>query len=221
MTGDRPLSWPDAARWRGYMSFLGVFFLFFIPVYFGGASFAAWSGRSASPAFDFEASMPFLPWTIIIYQSLFQLFVLPLFQLSRQQLAALTRQSVTVLLCAGDIFLIAPTHLAFQRESAPGLFAPVYEFFHNVDPVYNCAPSLHVAFAALILLACAGQATPRLKYVYYFWLAILAVATLTTHQHHVIDVASGLLLATLVRWLVPLDASAGPTTANEPSARKT
>jgi hypothetical protein len=45
----------------------------------------------------------------------------------------------------------------------------------------------------------------------------MIVSTLLVHQHHLLDVATGLLLAVVVRRLMPLGCSSGP--ASEAGAR--
>jgi len=64
-----------------------------------------------------------------------------------------------------------------------------------------------VAFSALILLGCAGQASPSLARAYLFWLLIMSVSTVLVHQHHIFDVVSGLVLALVTRRISPLGSS--------------
>lgn len=209
-------SMPDAARWRAWLSFQSLFLALFFLVYFGADRLVAHRGDAVSPAFAFEAAIPFIPWTIVPYQSVFQIFVLPLFQLTAREIDALSRQSTATLLAAGAAFLALPTHLAYRQEEVAGLFAPLYAFLFSIDAVHNCAPSLHVAFAALILLACRDRAAPAMASIYALWLAALAIATLTTHRHHILDVATGLMLAVAIRHVIPL----GATATHEPARAK-
>jgi len=79
-----------------------------------------------------------------------------------------------------------------------GLTAQLYKMIVEVDePPANAAPSLHVSLTFLLALAFMRD-FPR-----WTWLAACAVvlvwlATLFTRQHHLIDVAGGILLALLV-----------------------
>jgi membrane-associated phospholipid phosphatase len=43
-------------------------------------------------------------------------------------------------------------------------------------------------------------------------LVLICASTVLTHQHHLLDIATGLALAISVRWLTPLDrGDASPT----------
>ncbi len=86
-----------------------------------------------------------------------------------------------------------------------GFYRVFFDFLGSVDTPHNLAPSLHVAFAALIVFSCAERTTPFLSLFYVLWLAALAASTVFVHQHHLIDVATGLVLAVSVRRLSPID----------------
>jgi membrane-associated phospholipid phosphatase len=81
-----------------------------------------------------------------------------------------------------------------------GLHRSVFNLLQMVDTPHNLAPSLHVAFSALILLGCAEIAPRHWAWGYYFWLLVLSASTVLVHQHHLFDGVSGLVLAMLARW---------------------
>lgn len=180
-----------------------MFNLFFLPIYFGAGYLAARADRSFGLYWAWEREIPFVPWMIWPYLSLFVLFQLPLFQMSAGQIAALSRQSTATLLAAGAFFLLVPTHAGFAPAAVPAFYRSLFELLAALDTPHNLAPSLHVAFSALILLGCASRTSSRLAWCYRGWLLLLSLSTLLVHQHHLFDVASGLLLALVMRRLFP------------------
>lgn len=192
---------PDAARWRSYVKFMGLFYLFFFPVYFGGGHIAARGPETFRLYWSWEQGIPLIPWMIWPYLSLFTLFLLPLAHLNPGQISVLSRQSTATLVLAGLTFLAVPTQSGYPPSIVTGLHQPIFELLARLDTPHNLVPSLHVAFSALILLACAARTSPVLALGYRFWLLLLSVSTLLVHQHHLADVVGGLAIALIMRRL--------------------
>lgn len=203
MTIQDVFSLPDAARWRAYLKFMGVFYLTFFPVYFGAGIIAGNSHDTFSLYCPWEQDIPLIPWMIWPYLSLFTLFLLPLVHMNPWQISALSRQSTATLVLAGVIFLVVPTQSGYPPSVVTGLYQPIFGLLARIDTPHNLAPSLHVAFSALILLACAARTSSGLAWIYRFWLLLLAASTLLVHQHHLVDVVSGLAIALIMRRLFP------------------
>ena len=197
-------SWPDWQRLRAYAIFMAVFYLAFFPVYIGAGLITEASGRAMTLHVAWERDLPLVPWMIWPYLSLYVLFLLPLFHMERDALHGLAKQSIIALLVAGAIFLIMPGELGFPERPVQGFHAPVFETMRATDTPYNLVPSLHVTFAALLILGSSETAPTELKFFYWSWLALMAVATMLVHQHHALDVLSGLLLAVILRKAMPL-----------------
>ena len=205
MTTQTHISWPDGARWRAFLKFMGLFYLFFFPVYFGAGHIAAQSHDTFGLYWSWEREIPLVPWMIWPYLTLFSLFLLPLFHMSAGQISSLSRQSTAALVIAGVVFLLVPTHLGFPPITVEDLHQPLFGLLATVDIPHNLAPSLHVAFSALILLGCAAQTSPYLAWGYRSWLLLLSISTVLVHQHHIVDVLSGLVLALIMQRLFPFD----------------
>lgn len=204
MSAPPPYSWPDRVRWLAFLKFTATFYLFFFPIYFGAGYLAAQNRQSFGLYWAWEREIPLVPWMIWPYLSLFTLFQLPLLHLDPRQIATLSRQSALTIVIAGAIFLLLPTHSGFPPVAVEGLHQPLFGLLAMVDTPHNLAPSLHVAFSALILLACAGRTSSRPALFYGFWLLLLSVSTVLVHQHHIVDVLGGLALALSVRRLFPI-----------------
>lgn len=202
--GRSPISWPDRQRWAAYFRYIFLFDVLFFPIYFGAGAIAAHAGRTHGLYVPWELGIPLVPWMIWPYISLLLLFNLPVFHLDAAQLRKLSRQSTTVLVAAGTIFVLIPTHLGFPPATHDGIYQPIFGWLARLDTPHNAAPSLHVAVSALILLACAGSASRPLAWTYRIWLVLISLSTVLVHQHHLLDVASGMALALLVRAIFPL-----------------
>lgn len=201
------ISWPDGARWCAFLKFMGLFYLFFFPFYFGAGHLAAHTHDTFGLYWSWERDIPLVPWMIWPYMTLFSLFLLPLFHMNAGEISALSRQSTATLVIAGTVFLLVPTHPGFAPTLVEGLYRPLFGLLAVVDTPHNLAPSLHVAFSALILLGCAARTSPHLAWSYRFWLLVMSISTVLVHQHHIFDVISGLALASLTRRISPLGPS--------------
>jgi membrane-associated phospholipid phosphatase len=70
----------------------------------------------------------------------------------------------------------------------------------GVDLPHNLVPSLHVVFSAIIVFAIVeGMNKKATKIFTWGWLFLLCLSTLLVHQHHVLDVVTGLFIAVLFR----------------------
>lgn len=174
-----------------------VLFVFF----YGGTNLIA-SLHTYRIRFDasFEARIPLLPWTCLIYLSLFPMFWLSPFLLrSREELESLARKVALCTLGAAPFFLLLPGDVVFPSgEAALGSWAPLYFFTKDLSLEHNLFPSLHVAFA----LCCAhaySKGTGRFRRVALgVWAFAVCLSTLFAHRHHVVDLVGGGLLAMFV-----------------------
>ena len=204
-TPPRAASWPDKARALAWLRFMMLFYVFFFPVFFGSARIVEAMGVSRGLYFDWELAVPFVPWMIVPYLTLFSLFLLPLLHMTPREIDRLSVQSTASLGIAFVAFLALAGRNGFVPKPTSGAFGPLFQLIGAVDTPRSMAPSLHVAFAAMILIGCAERASSRLAALYYAWLALLAASTVLIHQHHLLDVGAGFALALSVRKLAPLD----------------
>lgn len=124
--------------------------------------------------------------------------------LSRETFAWYIRRGLIVVGVSLLIFLLLPTKTVRPDEEllrtklGTDLTSELYRNMITIDgPAANAAPSLHVSLTCLLAFALIRD-FPR---GWPIWLAgaiSVWLATLFTWQHHLIDVATGVLLATLV-----------------------
>ena len=160
-----------------------------------------------------ELHIPFVPVMIFGYFSIALVFLIAPFVLrTRQELHALTAALAVVIFVAGLSFLAVPCELGFPpvpRSADEGVLIKLCAWARWMALPHNMVPSLHVALSAVCLAAYAEPAGPVGKLLLAAWAALIALSTVLTHQHHLLDVATGLALAwagqhfIYNRWLRP------------------
>ena len=156
--------------------------------------------------FSFEQYIPFIPWTVIPYMTSGIFFVIVFFLCeTRQELQTLTKRVVFVSVAAGLFFLLFPLKFSFIKpETSSALFNFFFQFIEKVDSPFNEAPSLHIAFA-FIFWSVFRNFTAPWRQVSAVWLVLLGLATLTTYQHHLLDVVTGAILGQLSFIVFPAE----------------
>lgn len=151
-----------------------------------------------------DHAVPFLPWTVFIYLSAY-VMIIGTFLTCRRRTTA-DRYVVGQLVLIG---VSTVTHwalpVAFPRAHYPVpaelASAPAYamELLRSYDAPTSCMPSLHVSAAVLAALLIQRD-RPRAFPWLLGWAALIALSTLTTKQHYLLDVVAGLLLAMVVAF---------------------
>lgn len=199
----------DAWRTYGYWAFwVGIAFFSVYPTCNWLTSLRDETYALYVPA---ELGIPFRPEFIWVYLSMYVLFAFPPFFLGPQRLRALGKQLVSATILCGLVFLALPAHLGFARiVPEDGLYRSLFQNMFTIDQPHNMAPSLHIVFSAMILLALLDVSRQRpLRLLWWMWLVLLCTSTLLVHQHHLIDVFTGLLVAVLFRfWITPRESHA-------------
>ncbi len=152
---------------------------------------------------EFEQHIPFVPALALAYLSINFIFLLAPFVLRTwRELTALTLTLAAVTGVAGIGFLLVPATVAFPPEADAGLWAGPRAIAKNVALTYNLVPSLHVAMSCVTLSAYGTRCRRLGNSILAAWGGSIALSTLLTHQHHLIDVVTGLILAWLGRRFI-------------------
>ncbi|MEO8298116.1 MAG: phosphatase PAP2 family protein [Burkholderiales bacterium] len=164
--------------------------------------------RHVATAWD--AQLPFVAWMILPYLSSVPLLMLGFaVAVDRQALRTYSQRLLLTSVLGCLVFALWPLVFhGLRPQPAEAPWATLYGLLHALDGPFNQWPSLHVAFmvvlwptlsAALPSTAARGLARGLLA----LGLLIVAASTVFTHQHHLADVAGGLLLGALACRLVP------------------
>ena len=153
-------------------------------------------GSLHAPELPLDRALPLLPAWSLIYWSLFLAALLPVFVVHQHELVRRVIWAyLFIWLVAYAFFLIYPT--AAPKRASPtdaDFFNWVLRSIYASDVKYNCFPSLHVAQCFLASLTC-YRVHRGLGAVTGVWASLVALSTLFTKQHYVLDVIAGTLLA--------------------------
>ncbi|MGE3803895.1 MAG: phosphatase PAP2 family protein [Gemmataceae bacterium] len=121
--------------------------------------------------------------------------------LSRDTFRWFIRRGLVVVIASLAFFVLIPTQVVRPTvDVGDGLTAKMYRDMVAIDePPANAAPSLHVSLTCLLAWA-VRRDYPRWTLVAFGVAAVVWLSTLLTHQHHLIDVGTGVALASLAAW---------------------
>jgi len=190
--------WPDRRTLRTF-AWVGLAGACWFVAIFGGAEFVT-SRRTLRVPIHFatEQHMPFVPGAVWVYMTMYGLFLMAPFVLrSPRKLVALAATHAAIVLVAGVGFLLVPAELAYPStigSSDRGATATLYRFADWLNLDYNLLPSLHVALSVSCVAVYASRANRAGRLVMWSWAIAVALSTIFTHFHHVLDAVSGFVL---------------------------
>jgi len=157
-----------------------------------------------SIVYDWERSVPFLPWTIVPYWTT-NLFYAASVLLCRSapELRVHVTRLVWVQLIAVVCFIAFPLKFSWGKPPTTGIAGRLFDGLAGFDMPFNQAPSLHVALT-VILASFYLPRLPRWLWAPFLgWSLLVVVSTMTTWQHHFVDLPTGALLGYLIVWALP------------------
>lgn len=149
------------------------------------------------PALPFDRLIPLQPVWGLVYGSLYLfLILLPVFVVHEQeQIRRTVRAYLMVWITAYICFLAYPTAAPRPAMVMGDSFAAWgLRFLYSADPPYNCFPSLHVAHSFVSALTC-YRVHRGIAVVATICAFLVAISTLFTKQHYILDVIAGIFLA--------------------------
>lgn len=143
-----------------------------------------------------ESRIPFVPAAALIYLSMGCMLALLPFALRRWQelfpvWLGLCAQTAVAAVC----FVALPVRTSFAPRAADGWAGAVFDLADALNLSNNFLPSLHVAYAVTAALALQAHVGIRGRFGLWIWAALVALSTLLMHEHHLLDVLAGALLA--------------------------
>jgi membrane-associated phospholipid phosphatase len=192
------LAWPGWAHLRYALALSFANTLWFVLVYGGMDALTARRSFRVPVHFPSELAIPLVPAMTLFYMSIYLLFWMAPFVLrTRREFRALVTTLAIAIFCGGIGFLLFPADLAFAqpREEELGIWAGLFHLADKLNLTYNLLPSLHVAFAVICVAIFSARAPLAGKVLLWSWAVMIAASTVLIHQHHLLDVATGWLLA--------------------------
>lgn len=151
-----------------------------------------------------DQNVPFLPHTLWVYLSEVPLYFCVFFLMKDPANANKYLYSwLSLMFFSSIIFWFWPT--TYPRELYPlpanldSLTSFAFGLHRAADSPANCAPSLHVSSCYLSAFVFLDE--QREKFIVFFlWATAIALSTLTTKQHYILDVVTGFLMAVIFYW---------------------
>jgi membrane-associated phospholipid phosphatase len=176
---------------------LAIVYSLVFDVLYGGAS---WLARHVPwrvhVDFPFEARIPFVPEAAWVYLSVLPLIALAPFVLrDLPSYSAMVRALILETIAGFAGFMLLPVEPSDFDKALSAPASAAYTFANWLNLEGNYLPSLHVAFAVTAMLAYWSRARGLGKSVLFIWTCAIVASTLLIHQHYVLDVLTGAVLA--------------------------
>jgi membrane-associated phospholipid phosphatase len=149
--------------------------------------------------FPFEAQIPFVPQVAIVYLSTLLILLCAPFVLRRFE----DLYPFFIVLCietivGAVIFIVLPVEPGYPPRAASGSLPGLFLLADTLNLERNELPALHVAFAFTAAAAYQPKCGRLAGIAMWCWAAAIALSTLFMHEHHLLDVAAGILLAGVI-----------------------
>jgi membrane-associated phospholipid phosphatase len=99
-------------------------------------------------------------------------------------------------------FILYPTYMVRPAVTTDGWAASLVQHVYTNDRTYNAFPSMHLWVSVTITLYM-GRWKPKWRVLLWAATIVVALSTLFTGQHWILDVVGGTLLAVLCYYLGP------------------
>ncbi len=157
-------------------------------------------------ATPFDSMVPFIPAMIVPYSWSLILFVASFFLVrTSTQLSLLTYRLILTTIFACLIFYFYPARFSYNRSIPDDWTQFGYQFLQLVDKPFNQLPSLHVSYAMLLGVSLWDVVASKKRWILVAYRLLLtgictliALSTVLTYQHHLLDMFGGAVLAVLV-----------------------
>ncbi len=155
------------------------------------------------------SAIPFVPLLIVPYMSLDLFFFgAPFLCRGERELRAFSKRVVFSTLAAAAFFLLLPLKLAWpDRPKVGGWFGDLVERSCTapflMEYPHNLFPAMHIALCMIVGAVYGRHLRGIGRVLSHTWFTLIALSTVLTWQHHLVDVAGGFLLGAFAFYLFP------------------
>ncbi len=189
---------PGVVAFLAFRTLVASVFVSLLPMYFVIAELTQ-RRFTYVPEVALDRAVSVQPAWMLVYGSLY-VFIgfLPVVVVRQRELFRRALQGyLMVMLVSFAGFLLYPTAAPRPAEVlGDGFSSWSLRLAYDLDPPYNCFPSLHVAWAFISALTC-YRVHPGVGAAAALWATLIGVSTLYTKQHYAVDVIAGALAAGL------------------------
>lgn len=178
------MNWLETApRWQTFL-----IFFFLLALYTPINHFPLFNPYKLPFLFG-ENLIPFIGWTTYVYLSFLVFIPLAIFLIPKGRYARTILALSIMCVMHFIIFIFFPT--IYPRADIDTGFI-LFEILKMVDAPTNCFPSLHVGISMFLAIALLRTRGDRLSVIIFFWAILIALSTLTTKQHYILDLFGAL-----------------------------
>lgn len=153
-------------------------------------------------SFNFELTIPFIPWTVWIYMSDY-LYVVLTFMMLKKTVNINRAFYSFMFFCIVSMFVFYLYPTVFPRPIVEysGITGFLLKILHSIDTPNNCFPSLHVGMSFLLSYMYLYE---QKKYfvLFFVWAILISLSTLTSKQHYFIDIIGGMALSLISLFII-------------------
>lgn len=159
-------------------------------------------------AMSLDRKIPFVPQLALVYFSTYIFVIQPFIILSdAKQFYWMLTSFGSITGIASLIHATVPSKIErIENLDAEGLSGKLINIFQKTCKPYGNFPSMHVALSVPVVGANFMVAGPTMGIVTLVWAILIALSTLFTKQHYILDVLAGLvggvLIYSLLYWLM-------------------
>ncbi len=152
-----------------------------------------------------EEKIPFLPWTFLIYLSIFLQYFVVIRHIPHSVLGKLFSQFLWIIGISLVLYIVFPIEYPRDLYMSNNFFVTV---LRSIDAPGNCFPSLHV-IETVFMAACYSYIETKTWYkvLMWIWTTLIIISVLTTKQHYLVDIFGGILLVTPFLFIIKKDLS--------------
>jgi membrane-associated phospholipid phosphatase len=190
------------------LSILTLTLILWLGIYFGVNRLRITPRRRLDSAIPLDRKIPFVPQLVLIYFSTYVFVIQPFIILSKaRQFYWMLTSFASITVIYSLIHATVPSQIQrMEKFDTNGFSSKLIALFQQTCKPYGNFPSMHVALSVPVVGANFHAVGPFMGSIAFVWAVLIALSTLLTKQHYILDVLVGLLGGILVfaltSWLM-------------------
>ncbi len=176
------------------LSALGLTLFGWLILYFFVNRLRVEPNRRIDLGIELDRKIPYVPFFALAYFSTYVFVLQPFFILSEaRQFHWMLTSFVSISVLSSLIHATVPSKIErVEQVTAAGLSGWMLALFQKTCKPYGNFPSMHVGLSVPVVAANFMAGGPTIGGVMFAWAVLIAVSTLFTKQHYILDVLAGI-----------------------------
>ena len=187
---------------------LALTLLGWLVIYFFVNRLQVESNRRIDLGITLDRQIPYLPLFALVYFSTYVFVVQPFFILfNGRQFYWMLTSFVSISVLSSLIHATVPSKIErVEQVTTGGLSGWLLDLFQRICKPYGNFPSMHVGLSVPVVAANFMVGGSIIGSIMLIWAVLIAISTLYTKQHYILDVLAGfmggLVISALMFWLM-------------------